>query len=222
MRTAAPVILAVALAAAAAPAAAADRERTGEEIVRQKCSECHATGQHGAPRIDDRSAWVPRMKSGLDATVRSAIRGHGKMPARGGMADLTDTELRAAVLYMFNTAGPPTPPPPRPALGPNQKIVDGMEVFLGVKPVKEGVYHVNVTLRDETSHAAIEDAQVEVSVTNPVMGTETRKLAKTTHDKAVSYGSDFRLSGKEPHVITVQIRRPNQTRVTQAKFDYSS
>lgn len=221
MRTAASVILAAALAAAW-PAAAVDRERTGEEIVRQQCSNCHATGQHGAPRIDDRAAWVPRMKNGLDATVRSAIRGHGKMPARGGMADLTDTELRAAVLYMFNTAGPPTPPPPAPALGPNQRIVDGMEIFLGVKPVKEGLYHVNVTLRDDKTHSAIEDAQVQVSVTNPVMGTETRKLTRTTLDKLVSYGGDFRLSGKEPHVITVQIRRPNQTRVTQAKFDYSS
>lgn len=219
MRTAASVILAAALAAAW-PAAAVDRERTGEEIVRQKCSECHGTGLHGAPRIDDRSAWVPRMKNGLDATVRSAIRGHGKMPARGGMADLTDTELRGAVLYMFNTAGPPTPPPPPPALGPNQKIVDGMEVFLGLKPVKEGMHHVNVTLRDEKSHAPIDNAQVEVSITNPVMGTETKKLSRTALDKTVSYGNDFRLSGKETHTITVRIRRPQRTGVAEAKFEF--
>jgi cytochrome c5 len=37
-----------------------------------------------------------------DGTVRSAIHGHGNMPARGGMADLTDPEVRAAILYMFN------------------------------------------------------------------------------------------------------------------------
>ena len=221
MRTAASVILAAAVAAAW-PAAALDRERTGEEIVRQQCSTCHASGQHGAPRIDDRAAWVPRMKNGLDATVRSAIRGHGKMPARGGMADLTDGELRAAVLYMFNTAGPPTPPPAPPALGPNQKVVDGMEIFLGVKPVKEGVAHVNITLRDEKTHAAIGDAKVEVSVTNPVMGTEKKKLERTSHENAVSYGSDFRLTGKEPHTITVRIRRPQHTGATEAKFEFKS
>jgi len=81
---------------------AAPRERTGEEIVKLQCSKCHAEGLHGAPRIDDRDAWVPRMKQGLDATVRSAINGHGGMPARGGLPDLTDNEMRAAIVYMFN------------------------------------------------------------------------------------------------------------------------
>jgi cytochrome c5 len=83
------------------------RERTGEEVVKAQCVKCHGAGLNGAPRIDDRTAWAPRMKLGLDATVRSAIKGHGAMPARGGMADLTDTELRAAILYMFYPAGAP-------------------------------------------------------------------------------------------------------------------
>jgi cytochrome c5 len=34
--------------------------------------------------------------------VRSAINGHGGMPARGGMASLTDAEMRNAVIYMMN------------------------------------------------------------------------------------------------------------------------
>ncbi len=29
------------------------------------------------------------------------IKGHGGMPVRGGMADLTDSELRSAIIYMF-------------------------------------------------------------------------------------------------------------------------
>ncbi len=217
MRTTAPFFLAAALVATGA-SFAAEKERTGEEIVKQQCSKCHGTGAHGAPRIDDRAAWVPRMKNGLDATVRSAIRGHGEMPARGGMANLTDSELRSAIVYMFNTAGPVTPPQPRAEPGPNQKIVDGMDVFLGVKPVKEGVAHVNITVRDEKTQSPIDDAQVELTVTNPVMGSETGTL-KSEGAKSGSYGGEFRMSGTEPHTITVRIRRPNQ-RATQTQFVY--
>ncbi|HKA41707.1 MAG TPA: c-type cytochrome [Burkholderiales bacterium] len=77
-------------------------ERSGEDIVRMQCSKCHEKGVNGAPRIGDRNAWIPRLKDGLDNTVRSAINGHGRMPARGGVADLTDHELRSAIVYMFN------------------------------------------------------------------------------------------------------------------------
>jgi cytochrome c5 len=76
--------------------------RTGEQIVKTQCSKCHETGVGGAPRIGDREAWIPRAKQGLDVVVRSAIHGHGPMPPRGGMADLTDTEIRNAVVYMIN------------------------------------------------------------------------------------------------------------------------
>ena len=79
--------------------------RTGEEVVKAQCFKCHETGKGGAPKIGDRDAWIPRLKEGLDSTVRSAMKGHGGMPARGGMADLTDSELRSAVIYLFR--GPP-------------------------------------------------------------------------------------------------------------------
>jgi cytochrome c5 len=77
-------------------------ERTGEQIVQMQCSKCHQEGIGGAPKIGDHSAWIPRLKPGLDVVVRSAINGHGGMPARGGMANLTDAELRSAIIYMFN------------------------------------------------------------------------------------------------------------------------
>jgi cytochrome c5 len=85
--------------------------RSGEEIVRIQCSKCHQEGVGGAPKIGDRSAWIPRLKPGLDVVVRSAINGHGGMPARGGMANLTDAELRSAIIYMFNKG---TVPPKAP------------------------------------------------------------------------------------------------------------
>lgn len=77
------------------------RERTGEQVVKSQCMKCHAQGLNGAPKIGDKAAWIERAKLGFDGVVRSAINGHGAMPARGGMANLTDAEMKAAVTYMF-------------------------------------------------------------------------------------------------------------------------
>jgi cytochrome c5 len=76
--------------------------RSGQAIVEAQCVKCHGTGVGGAPVIGDRAAWTPRVKQGLDTVVASAIHGHGAMPPRGGMADLTDVEIRGAIIYMFN------------------------------------------------------------------------------------------------------------------------
>jgi cytochrome c5 len=84
----------------------AAKERTGEQVVQMQCRKCHEAGTGGAPRIGDRDAWIQRLKTGLDNTVRSAIKGHGGMPARGGLADLTDSEVKNAILYMFRGAPP--------------------------------------------------------------------------------------------------------------------
>ncbi|HEX2830465.1 MAG TPA: c-type cytochrome [Burkholderiales bacterium] len=83
--------------------------RSGKQIVSAQCSRCHQEGKGGAPKIGDRAAWIPRLAHGFDATVSSAIHGHGGMPARGGLPDLTDGEVRAAIAYMLN----PDPPASR-------------------------------------------------------------------------------------------------------------
>ncbi len=237
------VLAGLAAVAAALAAAQAPGERSGEEIVKMQCIKCHGTGAYGAPRIDDRAAWAPRMHNGLDATVRSAIRGHGSMPARGGMADLTDSELRSAILYMFNPSGAKTKPlQPSEASLPNHVVVDGTDVFLGVTSAKtlraqhphpdaesrmhggipsgDDYYHVNISLRDAQTGAVIHDARVEASVSDPVMGAETRKLEPVTLEGAPSYGNYFRLSGNLPHTITVRVHRPGWTHVIEAKFDF--
>jgi cytochrome c5 len=81
---------------------AATAPRSGKEIVEAQCVKCHGKGVGGAPKIGDRAAWTPRLQQGLDTVVASAIHGHGAMPPRGGMADLTDAEIRSAIVYMFN------------------------------------------------------------------------------------------------------------------------
>ncbi len=76
-------------------------QRSGEQIVKAQCAKCHAKGLDGAPKIGDKAAWIDRAKLGFDGVVRSAIQGHGAMPSRGGMPNLTDAEMRSAVTYMF-------------------------------------------------------------------------------------------------------------------------
>ena len=92
-------VLALSLALAST-LAHAQAQRSGESIVSTQCAKCHGSGVAGAPKIGDRDAWSARVKAGVDPLVRSAIKGHGGMPSRGGMADLTDPEIRDAVIYM--------------------------------------------------------------------------------------------------------------------------
>jgi len=125
---AAPVV-AAAPAATAAPAA----ERTGQQVVAAACGKCHETGAGGAPKIGDRAAWIQRAKLGLNAVYQSALKGHAGMPARGGMAELSDPEVKRAVEFMMNSgagtpvaaaAAAPVAAAPAPAAADGKKIYD--------------------------------------------------------------------------------------------------
>jgi cytochrome c5 len=98
----------------AAPLAATAQgaERSGQEVVNLVCAKCHATGERGAPKIGDRAAWRPRAAKGLAAVTQAALKGHGGMPARAGMADLSDTEIKRAIEYMPLLRRPLRPPSP--------------------------------------------------------------------------------------------------------------
>ena len=78
--------------------------RDGETIYNTICTACHAGGLAGAPKIGDKAAWAPRIAAGFDAMLNNATNGKGAMPPRGGAADLTDVELKAAVEYLSGKA----------------------------------------------------------------------------------------------------------------------
>ena len=78
------------------------------------CFACHATGALGSPKFSDAAAWGPRIKSGLDSLVNSAMKGKGAMPAQGG-ADQSDIEVARAVVYMANAGGAKFDEPKAPA-----------------------------------------------------------------------------------------------------------
>jgi cytochrome c5 len=82
-----------------------DEVRTGEQTYTEVCASCHAAGLMNAPKFGDIAGWATRLKMGLEGLVASAIKGKGAMPAKGGNADLSDTDIQNAVIYMTNASG---------------------------------------------------------------------------------------------------------------------
>jgi cytochrome c5 len=119
--------------APAAPAiatAATGAERTGEQVAAAACAKCHQTGEGGAPKIGDRNAWIQREKQGLNLLYQSALRGHAGMPARGGMAELSDAEVKRAVEFMMNSGAAGAKVGSAPAApAPVAAAVDGKKVY---------------------------------------------------------------------------------------------
>lgn len=206
--------------------------RTSEAVVQTQCARCHEPGKDGAPKVGDRTAWTPRMGKGLEQLVASAVHGHGGMPARGGMADLSRDELRGAILYMFNYGLPAVPtPPPVAAADPHHKVVEGMDVYLGmmradamrsqVKGVPSGkdYYHLNISLADNKTQVPIGDARVTMRISDG-MSTQTRTLNLLAANNAVSWGNYFRLDKGNVYSIRTEIKRPGAAETAVANFEY--
>ncbi len=93
----------------------ANRElKSGEDVFKVQCTACHTTGAAGAPKIGDAGAWGPRIATGLDALVNSALKGKNAMAAQGG-GDFEDLEITRAVVYMANAGGAKFEAPKAPA-----------------------------------------------------------------------------------------------------------
>ena len=84
---------------------AASGPRTGDQIVKVACAACHTTGAANAPKIGDNAVWGKLVGRGLNDLLASAIKGKGAMPAKGGVADITDFELARAIVTMANQSG---------------------------------------------------------------------------------------------------------------------
>ena len=74
----------------------------GKKIYDSVCTACHTAGVANAPKPGDKAAWAPRLKQGMDALVQSVVKGKGAMPPKGGAANLSDAEVRAAVDFMVS------------------------------------------------------------------------------------------------------------------------
>lgn len=82
-------------------------ERTGEQIFNKICIQCHAADSivPDSPKVTHNAEWAPRIAQGLDTLFNHALNGFNAMPAKGGAADLTDDELKRAIVFMTNQSG---------------------------------------------------------------------------------------------------------------------
>ena len=78
--------------------------KNGDEVFKTQCSACHTTGAAGAPKMGDAAAWAPRIKTGYEALLNSALKGKGAMAAQGG-GNFEAIEIGRALVYMANGSG---------------------------------------------------------------------------------------------------------------------
>jgi cytochrome c5 len=95
-------------------AGAATALRSGEEVYQAQCAACHATGLVGSPKFGDAAAWGPRIKTGFEALLNSALKGKGAMTPQGG-GSFNDTEIGRGVVYLANHGGAKFDEPKAPA-----------------------------------------------------------------------------------------------------------
>jgi cytochrome c5 len=78
--------------------------KTGEQVYQAQCSACHAAGVAGSPKFGDAAAWGPRVATGFEALLNSALKGKNAMPPQGG-GELSNYEVARGVVYMANRGG---------------------------------------------------------------------------------------------------------------------
>ena len=216
-------------------------DRSGRQIVQERCVKCHGTGDGGAPKIGDRAAWIPRLRQGLDIVVSSAINGHGGMPARGGQADLTDVELRSAIVYMMNPVVMVYGKRDPGAGGQDYRVVDGTTVYFGAisadvirgnrneypekvygaSPIGPDQFYVTIALFDINSGKRVPDAAVRARVSTATASGPEKALEPLTLADSSTYGNYFAMGGAGPFEVTVTFRRPGAPATSQARFQYA-
>lgn len=89
---------------AATPVAAA--MKSGEQIYKEVCQACHASGVANAPKAGEPGGgWAKLIEEGQAIVTAHGWVGVRGMPARGGRADLSLAEFARATAWMARSAG---------------------------------------------------------------------------------------------------------------------
>ena len=74
----------------------------GEKTYSTLCASCHNTGESGSPRLDDKKAWHPQIKTIKKALLQNIIIAEGSRHPKAGEILLSEAEILASINYMLN------------------------------------------------------------------------------------------------------------------------
>jgi cytochrome c5 len=77
----------------------------GGTVYNTYCAVCHKSGLNAAPKMGQKAFWIKRVAQGKETVYKNSIEGIRGMPPKGGIASLTDEEVKAAVDYMVGRSG---------------------------------------------------------------------------------------------------------------------
>ncbi len=72
----------------------------GKAVYDKACHICHSMGVAGAPKLQNKAEWAPRLAQGMDALVATVKKGKGAMPPGGMCTDCSVDDYKAAIEYM--------------------------------------------------------------------------------------------------------------------------
>ncbi len=110
-----------------------------------------------------------------------------------------------------------------------RQIVGGVEIVLAIphaerepEPRIESQYehHLVIWLFEKGTSRSIEGAQVKANVAQAGYAGSEKMLKPIMADGKPAYGGLFMMPGRFEYRITVQIRRPGESRVIEAHFEY--
>lgn len=90
-------------AATVVTSAAPAKADAGRGLYDAACMACHAAGVANAPKLGDKDAWAPRIKTGMNTLYASVINGKGAMPPKGTAMNSSEADIKAAVDYMVGS-----------------------------------------------------------------------------------------------------------------------
>ncbi len=99
------VFVSVVLFAASMQAGWAQTPKSGEQVYKEVCTACHATGVSNAPKFGDKKAWARLIKEGQVTLTIDGWFGVRAMPPKGGNPNLALDEFARAVAFMAGAAG---------------------------------------------------------------------------------------------------------------------